>query len=322
MKSRRSTVLLAGAAGLALAATVEAAAFPRAVARNVAPPTTAMSKTARHGWMPPNAKSMKLLYVSDYTESLILAYQQGRESSGPIGEIVDGISTPQGIAVDSSGTLYVANQGNDTITEYPAGASEPTVTLSSGIDEPLDVAVGEDSVLYVTEGSADKIVEFAEGATSPSESITITHPSDGVTSKNSDLYATNNLHFSSAGGEVVRCKPLERRCESTGISVGYAQGITIDSQGNLLVGDYYHEEIDVFPPGSTSPSRQIALTYQEPGKLALNKNDSVLYMCDPADFAVDLINYSTGAITSTFTYGPSDELEGLALYPGQKPGKP
>jgi len=45
-------------------------------------------------------------------------------------------------------------------------------------------------------------------------------------------------------------------------------------------------------------------------------------MCDPADFAVDLINYSTGAITSTFTYGPSDELEGLALYPGQKPGKP
>ena len=140
MKSRRSTVLLAGATGLALAATVEAAAFPRAVARNVVPPTTAMSKTARHGWMPPNAKSMKLLYVSDYTESQILAYQQGRESSGPIGEIVDGISTPQGIAVDSSGTLYVANQGNDTITEYPAGASEPTVTLSSGNDEPLDVA--------------------------------------------------------------------------------------------------------------------------------------------------------------------------------------
>ena len=89
--------------------------------------------TVRHGWISPRAKKMKLIYVSDYTQSLILIYPQGGESSGPIGEIVNGISNPQGIAVDSAGTLYVANQGNNTITEYPFGATDPSVTLSNSI---------------------------------------------------------------------------------------------------------------------------------------------------------------------------------------------
>ncbi len=80
---------------------------------------------------------MKLLYVTDYTGSIVLIYKQGATGAGPIGEIVTGIDQPQGDAVDKSGTLYVANEGNNTVTEYPRRIHEPERHV---IDEYLPAA--------------------------------------------------------------------------------------------------------------------------------------------------------------------------------------
>ena len=277
--------------------------------------------TVRHGWISPMAKKMKLTYVSDYTASIVLIYAQGSESAGPIGEIVNGISNPQGIAVDSAGTLYVANQGNNTVTEYPAGATDPSVTLSNSISRPLDVSVDKNGILYVGESSSSTVLEFKPGSTSPDTTVSISKPSGLTNAKNNDLYLTYNISFSSAGGAVARCKPLKKKCSDLGIVVGFAQGMAIDSQGNLLVGDAFAEVIDIFAPGQTTPFRTITTHYEEPSKFAFNSNDSVLYMADPANFAIRLFDYASGTELSSFTFGPADELEGVALFPGQKPGK-
>ena len=276
---------------------------------------------ARHGWISPMAKKMKLTFVSDYTSSLILIYAQGNESAGPIGEIVNGISNPQGIALDTSGTLYVTNQGNNTVTEYPFGSTDPSVTLSTDISRPLDVSVDKHGNVYVGEPSASMVLEFAPGSTYPNAIVSITHPSGLTNVKNGDLYLTYNNSFSQYGGAVARCKPLKTKCKDLGIVVGFAQGMAIDSQGNLIVGDAYAEVIDIFAPGQTTPFRTITTHYEEPGKFALNSDDSVLYMADPANFAIRLLDYASGNEISHFTFGSADELEGVALYPGQKPGK-
>ena len=47
----------------------------------------------------------------------------------------------------------------------------------------------------------------------------------------------------------------------------------------------------------------------------------MLYMADPANFAIRLFDYASGTELSSFTFGSADELEGVALFPGQKPGK-
>jgi len=322
MVSRRLPLILAGSCSAVLLGGSMGEATPRATTGQSVPAATRVQQHAVHqGWLSSAARKQKLLYVSDYTESLVLIYAQGAEGSGPIGEIVNGLSSPQGIAVDKSGTLYVANQGNNTVTEYPAGSIDPSVILSTDISEPLDVSVDSNGVLYVGESSADTILEFRPGSTSPDTTISVTHPSELTNSKNDDLYLTYNLHFSSNGGYVEHCKPLKTKCKNRGISTGFAQGIAIDSKGNLLVGDVYNEVIDIFAPGQTSPSRTIATKNQEPGKLALDATDTTLYMADPANFAVELYDYATGTQTGSFTYGPADELEGVALFPGQKPGR-
>lgn len=274
--------------------------------------------TVRHGWFSPMANKEKLTYVSDLTASIILVYQQGQEQNGPIGEIMNGISEPEGIAVDANGTLYVANLGNSTITEYRPGKLDPKVTLSNGISHPLDVSVDSNLTVYVSEGSASSILEFKRGSKSPDQTVSLSHPSGVVNVKSNSLYVTYN---ESSTGKVGKCRPLAATCKDLGIAVELAQGIAVDLQGNVVVGDALGELINVYAPHQTSPSRTIPTPLEEPSKFALTTNDSVLYFADPANFAVRLYDYKTGTESSNFTFGSADELEGVALSPGQKPGK-
>ncbi len=50
--------------------------------------------------------------------------------------ITSGIDSTRGAAVDANGTLYVANEDNSTVTEYPEGTTSPSVTItnSGGLD--------------------------------------------------------------------------------------------------------------------------------------------------------------------------------------------
>ena len=260
---------------------------------------TVSHTAARHGWISPAAKKQKLLFVSDYSASIILIYLQGATGSGPVGEIVAGIANPQGIAVDASGTLYVANAGNNTVAEYPAGSVSPSVTLSTGISDPLDVSVDSNGIVYITEpGTSGMLLEFKPGSTSPDAALSIPHASVSTNAKNNDAYVTN-----SSDGGVLRCKPLKTKCKSLGIAVQFSQGIAIDSQGNLLVGDTFGGVIDIYAPGQTTPFRTITTTYEQPKELALDTKDQTLYMADPANAAVDLFDYASGSLISTFTFG-------------------
>ncbi len=62
------------------------------------------------------------------------------KGQSPIGEITSGISTPEGIAADAAGNLYVANSGNNTVTVYAPGTLTPSLTYSSGVNVPYGSA--------------------------------------------------------------------------------------------------------------------------------------------------------------------------------------
>src|SRR5208282_4103258 len=94
MESKRSTLFLASACAL-LFAGCPGGATPSAGTGADVPGGAAGQSAMRHGWISPAAKKMKLLYVSDYTASIILIYKQGALGEGPIGEIVTGIDKPQ-----------------------------------------------------------------------------------------------------------------------------------------------------------------------------------------------------------------------------------
>jgi DNA-binding beta-propeller fold protein YncE len=56
--------------------------------------------------------------------------------------IVGGQSQPVALAIDAAGNLYVANYGNNTVTEYaPPYAPGSWSTISSGVNAPLALAL-------------------------------------------------------------------------------------------------------------------------------------------------------------------------------------
>jgi len=79
----------------------------------------------------PRAKRKATLFISDIDADAIRLFPANKKNPKQNGTITSGINLPVNVAVDLHGTLYVANNGNSTVTEYPFGKTSASVTLSA-----------------------------------------------------------------------------------------------------------------------------------------------------------------------------------------------
>jgi hypothetical protein len=87
-----------------------------------------------------------------------------------------GLAFPVGIAVDTSGIIYVANAATDAITEYAKNSSgnvSPINTISgpsTGLNTPFGIALDSSGLIYVAnaggyEGNNVSVTVYAANAT-------------------------------------------------------------------------------------------------------------------------------------------------------------
>ncbi|HTI05064.1 MAG TPA: hypothetical protein VL549_07095 [Gemmatimonadales bacterium] len=102
------------------------------------------------------------LYVDDPAGGGVRVYES--PYTGPPAFSVDsGMGATQGMALDASGRLLVANYSFDKIYIYAAplsGASEPVDSITSGLHSPEAIAIGGDGYLYVANESDSAIVVY------------------------------------------------------------------------------------------------------------------------------------------------------------------
>ena len=88
-----------------------------------------------------------LFYVSDTSAGAVYSLN----GSGQRTLIADGFGQPHGLAVDSSGNIYVAEVRGDRISRIaPSGAVETLYSFDSIYDNPEGLAIGPDGALYVS----------------------------------------------------------------------------------------------------------------------------------------------------------------------------
>jgi hypothetical protein len=240
------------------------------------------------------ATGKALLYVADQPNQRVAIFSQ----SGVLkGQITDGIAGPDGLYVDIHGTLYVCNFGAGTVTEYPKGQITHSKTLAGSVG-PKYVVAGTDGTVYVADfvsGSNGKLYEYAGGSTTPTTTITFqTFPAGVALDRRNKLYVAYN-DSTNNDIEVLKFTPGKTKGRNLGIHLkfGNAGGVTFDKKGNLLVDDQSLPGVDVFPPGATTPSKQItgfSLAYQ----IALNHSDTHLYVSDPFGPSVAEVAYPSG----------------------------
>jgi hypothetical protein len=263
------------------------------------------------------------LFVSDFYSAEILIYPAGVQNPSPTGSISNGVSDPYNLAVDKAGTLYVQNN-NNTVTEYPKGASIQSTTLVEpkyGYGTGITAAVGRDLTVYTADHLAGKVFEFKRGHSSPTTTFSLQEAFGLALDRKNNLYVGWAPYSSGGPGHVMRFKPGATSGKDLGISVKYEGGLAIDEHDNLLVGDQGNQVIDIFKRGAKTPFRTISTAPVYPYQFALDKANRYLYLVSGTPAAVYVYDYASGALAWTDTQGMkgSGYAEGVALRPVAKP---
>jgi hypothetical protein len=104
----------------------------------------APGKTKQHfkNWMEPGANQNRLVYASDFNNSIVQVYNYpSNGTQNPPAGTLTGFLNPQGMCVDKSNNLYIADTGNSRVQQYQWGSSSPSASYPATGEYPVGCSV-------------------------------------------------------------------------------------------------------------------------------------------------------------------------------------
>jgi hypothetical protein len=214
----------------------------------------------RHGYFSA-AASNKILYVADAASNVVNLYDPSVPNPSPIGSISSGLDVPIGVAIDSSGTIYVVNIANNTVTEYLHGSITPSFTITSGMSSPYGIGVDSHGNVFVTNLGTNTVTGYNPGQTSPFETVSGVGPNPvGLAVDESDNVfvaddSDNTIYEIPAGTSIAQNSGLTQLTGPIGLAF---------CGGTLFVSNFGANTVGVYPKGSMTPSALITDGINEP----------------------------------------------------------
>lgn len=218
------------------------------VSGNVAAPDA-----VAHAVRSPHPSSAKIFALGS---AAVFEFAGGDVHARPKVAITDGVYRPYGLTIDGLGTLYVLNQGTanasafdanaSSITEYPAGASKPALTITfpkmnGGYPYPCALAADNVGTLYVVDcNNGSNIDVFPRGATQPAFIINNPWaPSTGfgplVADSKGKLYITAGSGANGSNGVMTYDVPSQTWGWLWVSDPNYPSGVALDGTGGEFV---------------------------------------------------------------------------------------
>ena len=263
------------------------------------------------------SKRKATLFVSDIDADAIRLFAANKTNPKQKGIITAGINLPVNVAVDLHGMLYVANNGNSTVTEYPFGTTSPSVTLSgTQLVYPNGIAVDNAGTVYVTSGAyagSCYVLVYPRGASTPSEQINgFDLPVGLAIDKSGNLYVGDALQ--NAVWEVPKGSTTPSKLSLNGLDD--PTGLAIDPSNNLWVANDQNNTVLGFHLGDTSAFVTITSGLSGPYSIASEKNGT-LFVGNSLHYPGDVAGYKSGS-TTPFESISVGNPAGLAIYPKPK----
>lgn len=255
-------------------------------------PLTRQRLNAPMGW-PKKKKAKQILFVSDGSSGVEM-YDPKVANGSPEGSITTGTDGPFGLAVDKKGTLYVVNIDNSTVTVYPPGATEPSLTISSGLSTPYGIAVDSKGNVFVSNLGTNDIEAYKSGTTSPYESINFNSYGQavgvGVDGKDNIWVAcdsTNAVYEIPAGSSGVSNSGLTELFGPIDVAFG--------QNDEIFVSNFSTSDVVVYKYGSTTPFETITSGIESSGPTFNDVTHSGLFF--QANQDDNVVGYKKGQTT-------------------------
>jgi sugar lactone lactonase YvrE len=211
-----------------------------------------------------------------------------------------GWSSPEGVAVDLLGNIFISDSSAGTVSYIAAGSTTAKV-ISSSIAAPAGLAVGADGSVYVADPAAGSVflIPQANGVYQPATVLVsgLSAPSALAMAGNGDLYIAD-----AGSGKVLRVpnqggllNPFDQATIGSGFTA--PSGVAIDSNASIFVSDSTAGTIVKIAAGTQTT---IASGLQAPASLALDASGSV-YVLSASSNTIERIPYSGGAYNTNLT---------------------
>ena len=162
--------------------------------------------------------------------STVVVYLDGNTT--PSNTLTTTLSNPRGVATDASGTLFVANHGNSTISVCPAPYTSCTAPITD-VSSPEGVAFDVSGNLWVANSGASTLKKYAPGATTSS----FIAPSADTLMRGVAVDAAGNVYDSDQSGIIEEFSaPVTMSSAATVVNgLDHPVGIATDAHANLWV---------------------------------------------------------------------------------------
>jgi sugar lactone lactonase YvrE len=169
-----------------------------------------------------------------------------------------GFSQPDGVATDSSGNIYVADQANNAVKKLPSGCSTSScvTTIGGGFSSPYGIAVDGAGNVWVADNGNNAVKKIPGGCTTSSCVITV----DGAIGSPAGLAVDGfgNVFVTDSGDGIVFEIPQGCTASSCTVSLGGGfgtlYGIAVDGNGNVFVADNGNAAVKELPASCTTTS--------------------------------------------------------------------
>lgn len=262
------------------------------------------------------------VYIADPNgvQDEVLVFPQNT-NGGPTPSIfitgnVTGLSSPQGIAVDNAGNMWVTNTTTSSITEYSAGSTGNVAPINTvqgnatSLSSPVGIVFNANGDMFVVNSATDgsgsyEILEFGPnpvGNQAPINRIgggatLLTQPQYVAVDGAGNLYVTNlpvnliNIYAPGASGDVAPIVSFGGNCLAP-------DGISLDASNHIYVSCDTNYEIREY---SALSGTQIPTQIRS---LGVNSAQPQLY--NPSGIAVNslgtLFVANTGLVGQAFGY--------------------
>ena len=172
-------------------------------------------------------------------------------SSTPTVLPFSGLYQPQGLAVDSSGAVYVADF-NNRVVKLAAGSNNQTVLPFTGLNYPEGVAVDGQGNVYVADRGNNRVVKLTPGSNTQTvlPFTDLKNPDGVAVDPAGNVYVTdtdnNRVLELAAGSTAQTVLPF------TGVSVPW--GIAVDNAGTVYVTEHDSNQVMKLASGSNAPT--------------------------------------------------------------------